>query len=35
MIMKIVLGIERFVEEWGYGKWFDFFYVFVKIRDLC
>lgn len=35
LIVKIVLGIIRFIEDKGYGKWFNFFYVLVKIRDFC
>ena len=35
MTMKTASGIERFVEERGYGKWFDLLYVLVKTRDSC
>ena len=34
MTMKTALGIERFVEEQGYGKWFKLLYELVKtLRD--
>ena len=34
MTMKTASGIERFVEERGYGKWFDLLYELVKtLRD--
>ncbi|CAH3153154.1 unnamed protein product, partial [Pocillopora meandrina] len=35
MTMKTASGIERFVEERGYGKWFDLLYVLVNTRDSC
>ena len=33
--MKTASGIERLVEERGYGKWFDLLYALVKTRDSC
>ena len=35
MTMKTASGNERFVEERGYGKWFDLLYALVKTRGSC
>lgn len=33
--MKTASGIARFIEEKGYGKWFDLLYPLAKTRDSC
>jgi len=33
--MKTASGINRFIEEKGYGKWFELLCPLVKITDLC
>ena len=33
MTIKTETGIERFQNDKGYGKWFDWLFLFVKTRD--
>ena len=35
MTIKTASGINRFIEEKGYGKWFELLYPLVKTRDSC
>ena len=35
LTVKTASGITRFIEDKGYGKWFNLLYVLVKTRDSC
>lgn len=35
LTIKTASGITRFIEDKGYGKWFDLLYPLVKTRDSC
>ena len=35
LTIKTASGISRFVDDKGYGKWFDLLYPLVKSRDSC
>ena len=35
LTIKTATGIKRFVEEKGYGSWFDDLFAIVKTRDAC
>ncbi|PFX13700.1 hypothetical protein AWC38_SpisGene22193 [Stylophora pistillata] len=35
MTIKTAIGIKRFQEKQGYGKWFQALYALVKTRDSC
>ena len=35
MTIKTVTGVKRFIDEKGYGSWFNKLYILVKTRDSC
>ena len=35
LTVKTASGITRFIEDKGYGKWFNLLYARVKMRDSC
>lgn len=35
LTIQTATGIKRFIEEKGYGKWFDGLFPLIKSRDSC